>query len=76
MGSTSRLATREQQMRLFELGGLLHTEAMPVPRTDINCLDEARLNNYLKDIIQDPEVPHSPTEWQSRLLSLGFLTEA
>ena len=25
VGSTSRLATREQQMRLFELGGLLHT---------------------------------------------------
>ena len=26
VGSTSRLATREQQMRLFELGGLLHTD--------------------------------------------------
>lgn len=76
VGSTSRLASREQQMRLFELGGLLHTEAMPVPRTDINCLDEARLNNYLRDIIKDPEVPNSPAEWQSRLLSLGFLTEA
>jgi ATP-dependent DNA helicase RecG len=76
VGSTSRLATREQQMRLFELGGMLHTEVMPVPRTDMSCLDEARLQNYLKDIIKDPEVPNSPTEWESRLLSLGFLTEA
>lgn len=76
VGSTSRLATREQQMRLFELGGMLHTEALPVPRTDISCLDEARLVNYVKDILGDPEVPQSPQEWQARLLGLSFLTEA
>jgi ATP-dependent DNA helicase RecG len=75
VGSTSRAATREQQMRLFELGGLLHTEAMPVPQTDINCLDEARLQNYLKVIIKDPEIPQTTTEWEKRLLSLGFLTK-
>ncbi len=76
VGSTSRLATREQQMRLFELGGMLHTETLPVPRTDMNCLDDARLQNYLRDILQDPDVPNSPAAWESRLLSLGFLTEA
>jgi ATP-dependent DNA helicase RecG len=76
VGSTSRLATREQQMRLFELGGMLHTEVMPVPRTDMSCLDEARLNNYLKDILRDPDVPNSPEAWQARLLGLSFLTEA
>jgi ATP-dependent DNA helicase RecG len=76
VGSTSRLATREQQMRLFELGGMLHTEVMPVPRTDMSCLDDARLTNYLKDILRDPDVPNSPETWQARLLGLGFLTEA
>jgi ATP-dependent DNA helicase RecG len=76
VGSTSRLATREQQMRLFELGGMLHTEVMPVPRTDMSCLDDARLSNYLKDILSDPDVPNSPETWQARLLGLGFLTEA
>ena len=75
VGSTSRLATREQQMRLFELGGMLHTEVMPVPRTDISCLDEARLTNYLNDILRDPDVPQTPDAWQSRLLGLSFLTE-
>lgn len=75
VGTTSRLATREQQMRLFELGGMLHTEMMPVPRTDIDCLDDARLTNYVKDILQDPDVPVTPDEWQARLLGLGFLTE-
>lgn len=76
VGSTSRLATREQQMRLFELGGMLHTEVMPVPRTDMSCLDEARLTNYLKDILRDPDIPNSPEAWQTRLLGLSFLTEA
>jgi ATP-dependent DNA helicase RecG len=76
VGTTSRLATREQQMRLFELGGMLHTEVMPVPRTDISCLDDARLMNYIRDILRDPDVPRSPEEWQARLLGLGFLTEA
>ncbi|EMG6784088.1 putative DNA binding domain-containing protein [Vibrio cholerae] len=75
VGTTSRLATREQQMRLFELGGMLHTEVMPVPRTDISCLDDARLMNYVRDILRDPDVPKSPEEWQARLLGLGFLTE-
>ncbi len=76
VGSTSRPATREQQMRLFELGGLLHTEVMPVPRTDMSSLDEARLTNYIKDILRDPDVPKTTEEWQSRLLGLSFLTEA
>lgn len=76
VGTTSRLATREQQMRLFELGGMLHTEVMPVPRTDISCLDDARLINYIRDILHDPDVPKSPEEWQARLLGLGFLTKA
>ena len=70
------MATREQQMRLFELGGLLHAETMPVPRTDIGSLDEVRLTNYLKDILRDPDVPKTPEEWQTRLLGLSFLTEA
>ena len=76
VGTTSRLATREQQMRLFELGGMLHTEVMPVPRTDMSCLDDARLMNYIRDILRDPDVPLSTEAWQTRLLGLGFLTEA
>jgi len=76
VGSTSQLATREQQMRLFEVGGMLHSELMPVPRTDITCLDEARLQNYLYDVINDPEIPSTAQDWQQRLLGLGFLVEA
>ena len=76
VGSTSQPATREQQMRLFELGGMLHTELLPVPRTDRSCLDDARLQNYLSDFIKDPELPPTPEAWEKRLLGLGFLVEA
>lgn len=76
VGSTSQLATREQQMRLFEVGGMLHTEVLPVARTNSGCLDKARLENYLSEIMQDPEIPGTDDEWENRLAGLGFLTEA
>jgi len=75
VGSTSQLATREQQMRLFEVGGMLHTEVLPVARTNFDCLDRVRLENYLKDILQDPDLPGTDQEWQNRLAGMGFLVE-
>ena len=75
VGSTSRLATREQQMRLYEIGGMLHTEALPVSRTSSSDLDRVRIENYLKDIIHDPALPDSPQTWEDRLANLGFLVE-
>ena len=62
-------------MRLFEVGGMLHTEALPVARTNSGSLDKARLENYLKDILLDPDVPASDEEWEKRLAALGFLIE-
>ena len=75
IGSTSRLATREQQMRLYEIGGMLHTEALPVSRTSSADLDRVRIENYLKDIIRDPALPDNPQAWEDRLANLGFLVE-
>lgn len=76
VGSTSQLATREQQMRLFEVGGMLHTEVLPVARTNSGCLDKARLENYLQDVIQDPDIPKTDDDWEKRLAGLGLLTES
>ncbi|MFP4679225.1 MAG: RNA-binding domain-containing protein [Chitinispirillaceae bacterium] len=75
VGSTSRLATREQQMRLYEIGGMLHTEMLPVSRTSSHDLDRVRLENYLKNVINDPDIPATDEEWESRLANIGFLTE-
>ncbi|MBW1796782.1 MAG: putative DNA binding domain-containing protein [Deltaproteobacteria bacterium] len=64
MGTTSQRASREQQARLHAIGG-----------TSLQSLDAARLENYLRDIIRDIELPDTPKEWEKRLLGLGFLID-
>lgn len=74
VGSTTRLATREQAIRLFGAGGLLHTETLPVSGTSIKNLDLARIDNYLRDILSEPDMPASESQWIDRLSGLGFMT--
>ena len=73
VGSTSRLATREQQARLFESGGLLHSEVLPVSGSTLDDLDLARLTDYLLNITGDPSAPATPADWEQRLAGLGFM---
>lgn len=73
VGSTSRLATREQQARLFESGGLLHSEVLPVSGSDLDDLDQARLTDYLVNIMGDQHAPQTSEAWQQRLMGLGFM---
>ncbi len=75
VGSTSRLATREQQARLFESGGLLHAESLPVSGSTFDDLDSARLTDYLVNIVGDPTKPQSRADWERRLIGLGFMVE-
>jgi ATP-dependent DNA helicase RecG len=74
MGDRSELASREQQLKLFESGGLLHVEVLPVAGTGLANLDLVRLDYYLSKIIKDPEVPHTDIDWTNRLLGLGLMT--
>lgn len=67
MGSTSRHATREQQARLFQSGGLLHAEALPVSGTALADLDLGRLTDYVINLVGDEEAPSSPEGWHERL---------
>ncbi len=73
MGDRSELASREQQLRLFESGGLLHVEALPVAGTSFHHLDKQRLDYYLSEIIKDPDIPTTDTEWEKRLLGLSLM---
>lgn len=75
MGDRSELATREQQARLFQAGGLLHVELLPVAGTTIKSLDLSRLDFYLREIIRDPDVPETEDQWIERLLGLGLMAE-
>ena len=60
-GDTCQLATREQSARLYESGGLISIEKMPVHGSALKDLDRRRLQNYFVDITQVIE----PGEWQS-----------
>lgn len=73
VGSTSRLATREQQARLFESGGMLHAETLPVSGTTLANLDTARLTDYLLNLAGDTETPSTVDDWEQRLTGLGLL---
>ena len=75
VGSTSRKASREQQARLFALGGMLHAEMLPVSGTELSDLDMERLHDYLAQVLRDPEVPGDADAWVRRLTGLGFMTE-
>jgi len=74
MGNRSELATREQHLRLFESGGLLHVEVLPVTGTSLANMDTTRLDYYLRTIIKDPEIPSTDPEWIERLQGLGLMT--
>jgi ATP-dependent DNA helicase RecG len=74
-GSTSQLATREQQLRLLQDGGLLHVEKLPVSGSSIKNIDLRRFEDYLVRIIADDAVPSSPREWLKRLKSLDLLVD-
>jgi ATP-dependent DNA helicase RecG len=76
VGSISRLATREQQARLFASGGILHPETLPVAGASFGSLDLERLKDYLVNIISDPEVPGNEEDWIRRLVGMGFMTQA
>ncbi|MBV1883709.1 MAG: putative DNA binding domain-containing protein [Pseudomonadales bacterium] len=75
VGTTSRLASREQQARLFESGGILHSEVLPVAGTSFVSLSQERLSDYLSHIINDPDVPANETEWIQRLIGLSYMAE-
>ncbi len=75
VGSVSKLASREQIVRMSASGGILHVETMPVPRTSLRNLDMARLENYFRDILAEPSLPQNDAEWSARLEDMGFLAE-
>ena len=75
VGSTSRLATREQQARLYVLGGMLHAELLPVSGSGLQDLSLDRLKDYLSTIAGDKTLPANDEDWRKRLCGLGFMVE-
>ena len=74
IGSTSRLATREEQARLFQSGGILHVEVLPVPRAVFGALDIRRLHDYFGRIRKMSVLPSSDQEWIELLVNMEYMT--
>ena len=75
IGSTSRLATREEQARLFQVGGILHVEILPVPRTTFANLDKRRLEDYFGRVRGISNLPFLDEEWVQLLINLELMVE-
>ena len=75
IGSTSQLASREQQARLYAIGGMLHAELLPVSGSRLSDLSLERLTGYLSTIVGDKALPPSDEAWGERLCGLGFMVE-
>jgi len=72
LGNTCQLASREQLARLFESGGLVSVEKMPVHGGGMDELDMRRLREYFQDILGEEE----SADWQRKLLHRDLLAPA
>ena len=70
-GNVCRLATREQMLRLFESGGLLAVEKLPIHGSTLEELDARRLEEYFHRILGD-EIGN----WHRTLLNRDLLVES
>lgn len=75
VGSTSQLASREQQAQLFAIGGMLHAELFPVSGSSLRDLSLERLAHYLSTIVGYQVSPASRAEWEEHLCRLDFMVE-
>ena len=69
LGDTVQRAGREQMARLFQSGGLVSVEKMPVHGSSLADLDMRRLEDYFLDILGEDAVP----DWQRTLLNRELL---
>ena len=74
VGSTSRVATREQEGRLYQASRIVFYDFKPVPGTGQEHLDQKRVENYF-EVILGRSVPaeRNRQEWQRLLVNTDFL---
>ncbi|NJL27201.1 MAG: ATP-dependent DNA helicase RecG [Thermoanaerobaculia bacterium] len=76
VGTTTRDATDEEELRLYQQSGRLHYDIKPVPGTSIHDLDQRRLVNYFRDIRQQ-DCPEETDEeaWHRLLVNTDLMVE-
>lgn len=69
LGDTTQRAGREQMARLFQSGGLVSVEKMPVRGSSLADLDLRRLEDYFLNVLGEERVD----DWQRTLLNRELL---
>ena len=69
LGDTVQRAGREQMARLFQSGGLVSVEKMPVQGSSLADLDMRRLEDYFLNVLGEDAV----ADWQRTLLNRELL---
>jgi len=76
VGTTSREARREEEVRLYQSAGLVNYETKPVLNSGLKSLDLQRISNYFQFILEISVPPHDePPEWEQILLNSDLLIE-
>lgn len=76
VGSTCRVATREEEARLYQASGLMRYDLKPVLGTTITDLDQRRLDNYFSIIRQQASPEKEDVDaWKQLLISTDFMVE-
>ncbi len=75
-GTTTRDATDEEEMRLYQQSGRLQYDRKPVPGTSFADLDPRRLINYFRDLRQQdfPEIADQDS-WTRLLVNTEIMVE-
>jgi len=76
VGNTSRQATREQEMRLYQQSGHMQYGRKPVSGASFGDFDQRRLVNYFRDLRQQnfPD-EHDVDSWIRLLVNTELMTE-
>ena len=76
VGTTTRDASREEEMRLYQQSGHLQYDRKPVPGTYLTDLDRRRLLNYFRDIrVQEHPDETDEDGWIHLLLNTEIMVE-
>ena len=77
VGSTSRQATREEEVRLYQASRLLRYDIAPVSEMGFESLDLDRIENYFRDVLGRETPERADREgWLRLLLNTDLLTES
>lgn len=68
VGTTTRDATREEEVRLYQQAGHFQYDRKPVPGTSFRDLDHRRLVNYFRDVRRQEYPEEGDHESRKRLL--------